>query len=247
MGGSTVAANVLTHGTGALNIDGCRIGTDDDTSRKRALVGDTAAPFGAGYAMGGNGSEFGRWPANVLLDEEAAAMLDAQTGALVTHDGKQRGGATAIYGSTSVGGTALLGPGDRGGASRFFYTSKASRSEREAGVDVEPTRRTDGRESEHHTPNLRTNERRNDHPTVKPLDVMQWLCRLVTPPGGVILDPFLGSGTTALAALDEGFSCIGIEREARYMEIAHHRLTHRHLLEARPVEPTPEQAQGRMF
>lgn len=76
--------------------------------------------------------------------------------------------------------------------------------------------------------------------TVKPLDLMRWLVRLVTPPGGTVLDPFLGSGTTALAALDEGFACIGIEREEHYMEIARDRLTHRHLLDEQPRVRPPD-------
>ena len=84
--------------------------------------------------------------------------------------------------------------------------------------------------------------------TVKPVDLMRWLVRLVTPPGGVVLDPFLGSGTTALAALDEGFRCIGIDMTARYVEIARYRVTHRHLLSDPAVrEPTVTLAQGRLL
>jgi len=214
----TVAANVLAYGTGALNVDGCRIGTE------------------------------GRWPANVLLDEEAAAMLDAQVGDAGGGFGI-RGGlrrSADDYGLNATGET--VGYGDRGGPSRFFYTAKASRSEREAGLEAfEKSRRSDGRESEHHTAHLRTNARHNDHPTVKPVDLMRWLCRLVTPPGGVILDPFNGSGTTGMGALDEGFRYIGIEREQRYIEIARHRITHRHVIGTDAVVPTAEIPQGRML
>jgi site-specific DNA-methyltransferase (adenine-specific) len=128
----------------------------------------------------------------VILDEEAAAMLDEQSG-------------------------------DRpAGASRFFYTSKASRSEREAGLSEK--RRTDGRAAEHEVPNLRTSPRRNHHPTVKPVDLMDWLCRLVTRPGGVILDPFMGSGSTGVAAIAGGFDFVGCEIEPEYVEIARARI-----------------------
>lgn len=225
----TVAANVLTHGTGAINVDACRIGTSD-----------------------------GRWPANVLLDEEAAALLDAQTG-----DAGAGGRASGpslespydnafTYGARR--GTSEPAPfyDDSGGPSRFFYTAKASRTEREAGVDVDPARRTDSDSRQDgapgsDNPRLRVNERRNDHPTVKPVDLMRWLCRLVTPPGGIICDPFLGSGSTAMAALDEGFRCIGIEREPRYIAIARDRITHRHLLEVRASEATAENPQGSLL
>jgi site-specific DNA-methyltransferase (adenine-specific) len=130
---------------------------------------------------------------------------------------------------------------DRGGPSRFFYTAKASRGEREAGVDVEPARRADSDSRDDdapgsNSPRLRVNARRNDHPTVKPVDLMAWLCRLVTPPGGVILDPFLGSGTTIMAALDEGFRAIGIDRDEHYIEIAQQRIEYRHLLTADVTE-----------
>lgn len=222
----TVAANVLTHGTGALNIDGCRIETDWAADRGEAWLrsGRQATADAAwqgpsekrdGSTVADRVSPLGRWPANVLLDEEAATLLDLE---------------------------------NEEAPSRFFYTAKASRSEREAGLEAfEESRRSDGREKDIENPRLRTNARHNDHPTVKPVDLMRWLCRLVTPPGGVILDPFNGSGTTGMGALDEGFRYIGIEREQRYIEIARHRITHRHIIETAPVEPTSELMQGRML
>jgi site-specific DNA-methyltransferase (adenine-specific) len=112
-----------------------------------------------------------------------------------------------------------------GEAARFFYSAKAGREDREEGCDEqELVRRTDGRESEHHTPRLRTTERRNHHPTVKPTDLMRYLCRMVTPPGGTVLDPFTGSGSTGRGAVLEGFDFIGCELSPEYAEIARARI-----------------------
>ena len=242
----TVAANVLAHGTGALNVDACRIGSEGG-----------AAGAGAGaivFADGLNGPRglpvpgMGRWPANVLLDEAAAAMLDATAGQSVSRIGQPRGaGSGDGWGMTATGAEYA----DSGGPSRFFYTAKASRSEREAGLEgMALQHRGDGRDPDLQSANMpaqRATARRNDHPTVKPVDLMRWLCRLVTPPGGLILDPFLGSGTTAMAALDEGFRVIGIDREERYITIARHRILHRHLLAPETREPTEKQPTGRLL
>ena len=202
----TVAENVLTHGTGALNIDASRIGTDDKRSKSSPTAlgkmnddGWQAKPVIAGSASG-------RWPANILLDEAAAAMLDEQSG--VQKDGiavKRRGSnfKTNVYGS-GIGrlpvGTADQGYGGSGGASRFFYVAKASRAERNKGLE------------------------RNIHPTVKPVDLMRYLIRLVTPKGGTVLDPFMGSGTTAVAAIEEGVNWMGCEREPEYVAIIEARI-----------------------
>lgn len=203
----TVAANVQAHGTGGLNIDACRIGTNGGTAK---------GSFPNGPAVNSCGSHLngsceiisigkGRWPANVCLDEAAAAMLDEQSGELSTgawngiRNTPKTGG---IYGDfAQVGDTDRARPSDRGGASRFFYTAKAPRSEREL---------EDGS--------------RSTHPTVKPASLMKWLVRLVTPPGGTVLDPFAGSGTTGVACAEEGFNFIGIEREPEYHQIATKRL-----------------------
>ena len=184
-------------GKRTLNVDACRIGTTGGTTgtdyAKTGLLGIggkcTITPLNAG-----------RWPANLLLDEEAARMLDEQSG--------ERGGGLGVRGAGSLDGRSsfampgqgqTVGYGDSGGASRFFYTAKASRSDRGLG---------------------------NDHPTVKPSKLMRWLVRLIAPPGGTVLDPFLGSGTTAVACVLEGFSCIGIEREPHYLDIARARVAH---------------------
>lgn len=205
----TVAENVLEHGTGALNIDGCRIGSDRVRTRGRSDARHKASnSLGAAWSgVVDEAPREGRWPANVLLDEEAAALLDRQTGTLTS--GTMRAGTQrkASRGRGGYGGnfpdeaTAADTYGDSGGASRFFYTAKASRSERTAGGQVE-----------------------NTHATVKPLDLMAYLVRLVTPPGGVVLDPFVGSGTTAVAALDGGWRFVGVEMDPHHFEIARTRI-----------------------
>ena len=250
---------MLQHGTGALNIDGTRIGVDGGTFKATKPSGESNGIYGDGIngAVEIGSLNAGRWPANVALDEEAAALLDATVGERGAF--AQASGPTRTNGSASgsmagaFNGTHEAAPfyGDRGGASRFFYTAKASRSEREAGLDdITPSLRTDGRDPGGvggDNPRLRVSERRNDHPTVKPVSLMRWLCKLITPPGGVILDPFLGSGTTALAALDEGFQCIGIDMTERYVEIARYRATHRHVLEHEVREANEAIPQGRLL
>lgn len=209
----TVAANVLAHGTGAINVDGCRVPYGDEavdfdaTQRQQLSEGAIKGAFGAAALIGKEIPTYkpgGRWPANVALDEEAAAMLDERTGTLTsgmmrpTHTTAQR----SVYGQNVAGGyTTMQTYGDSGGASRFFYTAKASRSERGEG---------------------------NTHPTVKPLALMRWLVRLVCPPGGLVLDPFSGSGSTGVAALAEGMRYVGCEREAEYVEISRRRLESSH-------------------
>lgn len=237
----TVAENVLTHGTGGLNIDACRIG---ETKNVPASVSRTPNVVYGDLSRKDEGSDghnpnIGRWPANVTLDEEAAAALDAQSGTLTS------GRVTKTYDATMEESVALgkkrraLDPAkvisDSGGASRFFYVAKAARSEREAGLDDLPVRtggEATGREDGSaglQSPRAgagRGGGRRNHHPTVKSVALMRWLCRLVTPSGGIILDPFMGSGSTGVAALAEGFRFIGIEREAEYVEIAKRRIAH---------------------
>ena len=201
----TVAANVLEHGTGALNIDACRIGTE------RRLNSPAGNPSGAEgtVAMGGHWRDdaeprtaTGRWPANVVLDESQAAELDRQSGArkssgVYDGDGSRAGGHRAT--NFDGGHRPNTMYADTGGASRFFYVAKAPKSERPV---------VDG----------------TAHPTVKPLALMRWLVRMVTPPGGTVLDPFAGSGTTLEAAMLEGFNVTGIEREADYLPLIQARI-----------------------
>jgi DNA modification methylase len=203
---SSVAANVLKHGTGAINVDGCRIGRVDGDRTEYGLENGAAAGIGY-HGLDGrtpyNGTS-GRWPANVCLDEESATLLDEQSGESTSPKPYVRGAVrkTSLFGISD--GDAGLNYGDTGGASRFFYTAKASTSERNERV--------------------RQNGSTNNHPTVKPVDLMRWLCRLITPPGGTILDPFVGSGTTLVAAMLEGFQATGIEQSPEYVKIAQHRI-----------------------
>lgn len=195
----TVAANVLRHGTGALNVDACRIGTEQRFNGAACPAADT---FNASFDSGYEGTTVaGRWPANVTLDEAGAALLDSATGELTSGDvaGSKRnteGGNGVTHGGMS----GVLGRSfaDSGGASRFFYVAKSSRSEREAGLDgftavtgdAETAAYGDGFRDGPGSPDRGTREdyvykskpRRNDHPTVKSIDLMRWLCRLITPP-----------------------------------------------------------------
>jgi hypothetical protein len=235
----TVAANVAAYGTGALNIDGCRLegqGKPNGVKTSTAEVG-----FEGGFKTVPTGLDgLGRWPANVLLDEDAAAELDAQSGDRTNHarkDGRIKTGVSRAGASFSVGTIAAdrFAPTDSGGASRFFYVAKPSRRERDLGCEHLPAKSggeaTDREDGSKGTENPRagagrTGGARNFHPTVKPVELMRYLCRLVTPPGGVVLDPFTGSGTTGMAALLEGFGFVGVEREPEYLEIAKARVSH---------------------
>jgi hypothetical protein len=155
----TVAENVNRHGTGAINVDGCRIGASGGT---RGSNYDKTGLFGIGGKCQIEALDAGRWPAN-LAHDGSPDVLDLFPRA----------------------------------AARFFYSAKASKADRGEG---------------------------NTHPTVKPSDLMAYICRLVTPPGGVVLDPFMGSGSTGVGALREGFGFVGIELDAGYLEIARNRL-----------------------
>jgi site-specific DNA-methyltransferase (adenine-specific) len=231
----TVAANVLAHGTGAINVDGCRIGWAGPEDAAAAAVGFSksmdagrvAAPTSLPTTYKKPPYEpdkmAGRWPANVCLDEEAAAMLDEQSDTHSARVERPRTPGGTYDGSTGIGFAGIgVGEkgfrfGDSGGASRFFYTAKASQSDRDEHLfrDGGSGALRDGG---------RTGPRGNHHPTVKPTDLMRWLCRLVTPPGGLILDPFCGSGSTGVAALAEGFRFVGIEMDPEYAEIARRRI-----------------------
>jgi site-specific DNA-methyltransferase (adenine-specific) len=213
----TIAANVQKWGTGALNIDGCRVRFQSEADKAGAFPGGKLTSHGSGSLAGPGAAQDatrsgfhaeqhsgGRWPANVMLDEEAAAMLDRQAD-----------------------------------ASRFFYVAKPSRKERDLGLDAFPvlsraqmTDREEGSTGASH-PRAGAGSRdgaRNPHPTVKPVALMRELVRLVTPPGGVVLDPFVGSGTTGMAARLEGFKFIGIDQSAEYLNVAYHRIAAAHTL-----------------
>jgi len=221
----TVAENVLAHGTGGLSIDGCRVGTEDDCARKPSLVHDTAAGFGKGAAMGGRGHDAGRWPANLIHDgSEEVVGLFPDGGA---HGGK---GKFVQHSWGDREPTKQNIKPSKGSAARFFYCAKASKADRDEGLEGFEVKRTGGMQATADgsmltgSGNERTTARANVHPTVKPTDLMRYLCRLVTPPGGVVLDPFTGSGSTGKAAVLEGFRFIGIERDPQYVEIARARV-----------------------
>jgi len=245
-----VAANAQKHGTGALNIEAGRIGTTKQVPRS---VGKGPAGYGGGWGPrkpehGGMRPDIGRWPANLALDEAAAEMLDEQSG--YPHGNKNpspRGGYNATCYRVGTSGDRIDGACgcSGGGASRFFYVAKASRSERDAGQEgFAPHREADRKRANGpggDNPRNRTNiPVRNFHPTVKPLALMRWLVRLVAPPGGIVLDPFAGSGTTGCACEMEGVAWLGFDREAGYCEIAGARVKYwRAVAEARGKGLTP--------
>jgi DNA modification methylase len=235
-----------------LGIDACRVETGDSLGRpacyyrngnvkghmeerpwmqRRKDAGEPVRPATEGHTAG-------RWPANVLHDgsDEVMEAFPAESSITGKRSARSR--------AASVAGTVWLTDNhesqeytDSGSPARFFYCAKASRSERNEGLDGMPLRelhhyaddvtpRRNGAASGGALTNGtgKVTPQRNHHPTVKPLALMRWLVRLVTPPGGVVLDPFLGSGTTAKAAAQEGFRCIGIEREPEYFQIAQKRI-----------------------
>jgi len=238
--GLTVAENVLKYGCGAINIDGSRIAvSDDDPNHGRN--GSISLEDGGKTSMfkqGGRNPEYGgntlapngRWPANLILDEVAAEMLDEQSGIVKSGGNTNRKGG---FNKQYVGGesehskkvTTTLDRGT-GGASRFFYVAKASKSERNAGLDGMPekaTHRYGAGIGEGLDPNAPSNDK-NFHPTVKPIKLNQYLIKLVTPSNGVVLDPFMGSGSTGVAAKNLGFKFIGIELSQEYFEISQKRI-----------------------
>jgi site-specific DNA-methyltransferase (adenine-specific) len=230
LGGRTVAENVLLWGVGGLNIDGSRIGTDEMLRK----AGPAGIPSGTGNYVGNEKprpflieqSAQGRWPANVIFDEVSAGLLDEQSGVSKSSSGKKQ---TPTKGSYSIGdysGTEnVVGFDDNGGASRFFYVAKASKRDRNEGLEelntIEAKRTMSGGADTRGRPVPMNN---NFHPTVKPTALMRYLIKLVTPPGGTVLDPFTGSGSTGKAALLDGFSFVGVELTAEYLPIIEGRL-----------------------
>jgi site-specific DNA-methyltransferase (adenine-specific) len=242
----TVAENVLTHGTGALNIDGSRIGTEQRryTPRLTAnanLNDDSWSKIGE---QSDSVTANGRWPANVILDEYSAGLLDEQSGTSKSPSKAQkyvRAETAGIDWKNSKGMFTAgrewegMNYGDSGGASRFFYVAKASKRDRNegleelddttAGIMVEREEGSAGMNSPRAGAG-RTSGAKNFHPTVKPTQLMRYLVKLVTPPGGTVLDPFTGSGSTGKAAILEGFTFIGCELTEDYIPIIEGRLKH---------------------
>lgn len=246
----TVAANVAKYGTGGLNIDGCRVLSADTIAPMggKAILGGTsdgwdrpwksnpdalAARQQRANAAIEKANTLGRWPANVIhdgSDEVLAAFPDApgQQGDLTGHDKPRSSGSMA--GPMGPAHDAVARVEASKSAARFFYCAKASTAERNAGLEnFQPQRVQQGNHADQRVwdiPGSHSKPRANNHPTVKPLALMRYLCRLVTPPGGTVFDPFTGSGSTGVAALQEGFKFIGAEKEYEYAEIAEARLKH---------------------
>jgi hypothetical protein len=231
----TVAENMLEYGTGGLNIDASRIlGQRPATTRGAGGQNGRYESLRAQGRIEDNGA--GRFPSHLILDEEAAATLDAQSGVLTS--GQSAGFIGEVSKSAALGDKrAMIRPetivGDRGGASRFFYCAKPGRKERDLGCDDLPPRTggeaTDREDGSAGVQNPRagagrTGGARNVHPTVKSIELMKYLIRLITPTGGIVLDPFMGSGSTGCAAVSSGFKFVGIEQESEYFEIAKRRI-----------------------
>ncbi len=228
----TVAENVLRHGTGGLNIDGCRIGSETrDLIVSNRRNGNNTYGEGLCGSLNAGDTQLGRWPANVIhdgSDEVLAAFPDApgQQGDLNGHSKDRL--SKGIFSDMKAARDAVARL-DSGSAARFFYCAKATQEDRNEGCEDLPLRVSD---ETHKRPRTELDDprragvtpRRNNHPTVKPTDLMRYLCRLVTPPGGTVLDPFCGSGSTGKAAMLEGLKFIGIELSAEYCELAQRRI-----------------------
>jgi site-specific DNA-methyltransferase (adenine-specific) len=227
----TVAENVLAHGTGALNIDGCRVPAE---SGRPLVVSDRRDGNGVyrdwpqGSRAVEGGTDAGCWPANLIHDgdDEVAGLFPTRESG--SRSAGVRNGVGYGGGARGDGGPAI--EGSTGSAARFFYTAKAGSHDRHAGCHSVPSRAasTARPNSPDLTGKFPDHDARprsgNHHPTVKPTELMRYLCRLVTPPGGTVLDPYMGSGSTLKAAELEGFKAIGIEMDPDYVEIARCRI-----------------------
>jgi DNA modification methylase len=198
----TVAANMAAHGTGAINIDGCRIEGEGNKTFDRGAGDRSREQYRTGTTIGAaKPIDLGRWPANIIHDgseEVLAHFPNVKSGSLTAEQQAKGGfaGTVNCYGTAERGGSGSY-EANEGSAARFFYCAKATTEERGEG---------------------------NNHPTVKPIDLMRWLCRLVTPKGGTVLDPFAGSGSTLIAADAEQFHAIGCELSSDYAAIAERRI-----------------------
>ena len=231
----TVAENWAAHGTGGLNIDGCRVNPGEKVSGGggnkaswRAAEGRNDVP----PARPTTGHDAGRWPANLIhdgSDEVVALFPESTSGAM--RAGTQRAAqdepGSVCFGTYGGNATSTEIAASSGSAARFFYCAKASKEDRNEGCQsIAPKQYShDGRETSIDNAYQRNSSNSsNSHPTVKPTALMAYLCRLVTPPGGTILDPFMGSGSTGKAAMLEGFNFIGIDLTPEYVEIASARI-----------------------
>jgi len=230
----TVAANLTKWGVGALNIDGCRVETEEIITNHSRNT--TNIIYNKNYPQETHqtpGQTIGRFPAHLThdgSDEVLAIFPDTKSGKMKSGQARKRSLGKGGY-SDGMPDTATLTDtyGDSGSAARFFYCAKASKQDREEGCEIIETKQRDngrkkGNVGGDNPRNRGVNERHNHHPTVKSTELMKYLCRLITPHGGIVLDPFMGSGSTGKAAVLEGFNFIGIEKEAEYIEIARRRI-----------------------
>lgn len=233
-----VALNVLKWGTGGINIDDCRIEKREGDRTEYGVNGierkNNNNVYGKQAGIINFSGTQGRFPANIILDEEAGKILDEQSGISSSKEQIMGRGFddSEVFGTGDLNYKSKRGHNDKGGASRFFYCAKASKGERNYGCEEFDEKLRSGNNKIMGDPsgfktgsgNERNGLNKNNHPTVKPIKLMQYLVRLVTKKGGICLDPFLGSGTTAIACIKEGMNYIGIEREEDYIKIAEARI-----------------------
>lgn len=243
----TVAENVLQFGTGGLNIDASRIGYQNESDKQSAMPGSTPAteiasgniPVLSGIRQPHDPS-VGRWPANIILDETTAQLLDEQSGQVKGGTWNNTAGARHFNNDGEPTNHVSKGSDNSvGGASRFFYVAKANKKDRNEGLDGLEERQTSGGgggignylDDVNSASGKFGSEKapaKNFHPTVKPTSLMTYLIKLVTPPNGIVLDPFTGSGSTGKAAALLGFEFIGVEITAEYLPIIEGRVQHAH-------------------
>ncbi|MFY8170845.1 MAG: DNA-methyltransferase [Candidatus Fonsibacter sp.] len=241
----TIAENVIKWGTGGINIDGCRVGTEGSTSRS-GLSPYNEQGWRVGHSIIKNENE-GRFPANIILDETAAELLDEQsgvsksTGAIRKKDTETDPSSFDL--NKKIGNNSNAYAGQVGGASRYFYVAKVSKKERNLGLDGFEEKETNATNQNWRCvkcskfqlsvngdickcdePEWKAPINKNTHPTLKPINLMTYLCRLITPEGGIVLDPFMGSGSTGISALLEGFRFVGMEMDKDYFKIAEARI-----------------------
>ena len=225
----TVANNVLKNGVGGINIDGCRVGDETIQQHQRDFTNAHGNKLGANVkqpALGVTNTTQGRFPANFIhdgSDEVKDLFPDTKTGSIKPH--KQKGKTNInVFNSLSITGNHT---GDSGSASRFFYCAKASKQDRNEGLEEfeekETKRYNDFQGTAEHAPKKDV-KNTNNHPTVKPTNLMRYLVRLVTPKNGIVLDCFMGSGSTGKACALEGFNFVGIDLDKDYCEIAKARI-----------------------
>jgi len=232
----SIVENCLRWGVGGLNIDESRIGNESISVHNAPKGTFAGGELDRGSDTNSYRNHIGRFPSNVLLDEESAKMLDEQSGISKSKRSLMKGGkentvAYRDYGKIETEREHT----DFGGASRFFYVAKASKRERNEGLEGFSKKVVTLMSKESRTgkdcvtpsqgmERFQTEPKANHHPTVKPVKLMEYLVRLITPVGGVVLDPFMGSGTTGVACRNLGFNFVGIEKEAEYFEIAKARI-----------------------